>query len=352
MKLLLKNHWTQYGKVLDLAPYKFPGKPWLTKRWDVLLLLADGQKRLTVPPVFTLEGFMDSLVCSWPGSHKACIRCKLAGHSTSSCPVKNPKIRKVGALANPHQKINDARQDKNRTAEATPTSSSGSAPATTPATKATPATVAQPSLVIPATPAPATLLEVEFTVAIPATLVPPSTAATSEAGAAFSFGQVDTRGKGPEVQRIHTPPPLGQPDPDTPKKKNNSQHPQAEFKRGAKAETWVPSLEEISAYMEVHRLCEFCLQKGHSGQKCKNSKTRIPMGNVLNHPRFKDHYKWWVNERRSTKKPNRYTRCPECNELGHTEDECTAMVASTSSNIISSSFSWDPVPPEEVWSDS
>src|SRR5437016_10293988 len=44
-------------------------------------------------------------------NNKACIYCKLAGHSTSSCPVKNTKIKKVGALTNPHQK---ARQDKNR----------------------------------------------------------------------------------------------------------------------------------------------------------------------------------------------------------------------------------------------
>src|SRR5437016_11777959 len=244
MKELLKNHWTQYGQVLDLAPHMFPGKPWLTKRWDVLLQLAEGQKKLSAPPVFVLDSFMDTLVCSWPGSNKACLRCKCAGHSTSSCPAKNPKIKKVGALANPHQKIGDARQDKNRTAEVTPTSSSGIATATTSsATTATSATVAQPSLAIPATPAPATLPEVEFTVAIPATLVPPITAATSEAGGAFSFGQVDTRGKGPEVQRIHTPPPLSQPDPDTPKKGT---------KRAAKAETWTPTLQKISGFVEVH----------------------------------------------------------------------------------------------------
>src|SRR5437879_5795690 len=332
MRELLKNHWTQYGQVLDLAPHMFPGKPWLTKRWDVLLQLAEGQKKLSAPPVFVLDGFMDTLVCSWPGSNKACLRCKCAGHSTSSCPAKNPKIKKVGALANPHQKIGDARQDKNRTAEATPTSSSGIATATTSATLATPATVAQPSLAIPATPAPATLPEVEFTVAIPATLIPPIAAAASEAGAAFSFGQAETKGKGRTVERIHTPPPLDQPDPDTPKKRNDSDK-QAEFKRGAKAEKWVPSLAEISAYMEVHRLCEFCLQQGHRGQKCKNSKTRIPLGNVLTHPRFQNAYKWWVNERRNTKKINRYTRCPNCNNLGHTEEECTEMVVGTASKL-------------------
>src|SRR5438128_9235330 len=65
VKELLTNYWTQYGKVLDLAPHQFPGKPWLTKCWDVLLQLAEGQKTLSTPPVFILDGFMDTLVCSW-----------------------------------------------------------------------------------------------------------------------------------------------------------------------------------------------------------------------------------------------------------------------------------------------
>src|SRR5580765_1446789 len=39
----LGTYWTQYGKVLDLAPYKFPGKPWLLK---CLLQLNDGETTL------------------------------------------------------------------------------------------------------------------------------------------------------------------------------------------------------------------------------------------------------------------------------------------------------------------
>ena len=61
----LATHWAQYGKVLDLAPYKFPGKPWLLKRWDVLLQLNDGETKLKAPVVFNLEGFLDTMVCSW-----------------------------------------------------------------------------------------------------------------------------------------------------------------------------------------------------------------------------------------------------------------------------------------------
>ena len=58
----LGTYWTQYGKVLDLAPYKFPGKPWLLKCWDILLQLNDGETTLKALPVFLLEGYTDSLV--------------------------------------------------------------------------------------------------------------------------------------------------------------------------------------------------------------------------------------------------------------------------------------------------
>src|SRR5438128_7397365 len=150
---VLMTYWTQYGKVLDLAPYKFPGKPWLLKRWDILLQLNDGETTLKAPPVFLLEGYMDSLVSSWPRSPKACLRCKIAGHSTSSCPVTNPEIKKVGALANPHQKITTAGETKNRMAKATQGTTSATATSATPATIATPATMVQPSLAILTTPA-------------------------------------------------------------------------------------------------------------------------------------------------------------------------------------------------------
>src|SRR5438128_10205558 len=149
----LTTYWTQYSKVLDLAPYKFPGKPWLLKHWDILLQLNNGEKTLKALPVFHLDGYTDSLVASWPRSPKACLRCKIAGHSTSSCPVTNPEISKVGALANPHQKITAAGETKNRTAKATQGTTSATATSATPATIATPATMVQPSLAILTTPA-------------------------------------------------------------------------------------------------------------------------------------------------------------------------------------------------------
>src|SRR5438128_3861500 len=103
-------------------------------------------KDLKAPPVFNLFGYTETLISSWNSSKKACLHCKSTGHSSSSCPVKFPKNQKVGALANPHQKIGRVGQDKNSMAEVAPASTSGSAPATTQATPATvvpePATLA------------------------------------------------------------------------------------------------------------------------------------------------------------------------------------------------------------------
>src|SRR5438128_7556593 len=87
----LSTYWSQYGTVIDDAPYMFPGKPWLTKRWDVLLQLNERAKKLAAPPVFQIDGYTDTLVCSWSGAKKACLRCKCAGHSTSKCPANKPK---------------------------------------------------------------------------------------------------------------------------------------------------------------------------------------------------------------------------------------------------------------------
>src|SRR5438128_177442 len=149
LRAALANHWSTLGKVIDVQPYKFPGRPWLTKRWDLLLQLPDGMKDLKAPPVFNLFGYTETLISSWNGSKKACLHCKSAGHSSSSCPVKFPKNQKVGALANPHQKIGGVGQDKNSSAEVALASTSGSALATT---QATPATV-EPEQATQATPA-------------------------------------------------------------------------------------------------------------------------------------------------------------------------------------------------------
>ena len=65
LKQAIEQHWNQHGQVLDISPCKFPGKPWLTKCWDVLIQLRDGLKKLTAPVVFQLNGYDDTIVCSW-----------------------------------------------------------------------------------------------------------------------------------------------------------------------------------------------------------------------------------------------------------------------------------------------
>ena len=114
---------------------------------------------------------------------------------------------------------------------------------------------------------------------------------------------------------MYTPPPIGQPDPDTPKKGN---------KRGAKAETWVPTTDELIAYVTIHRLCRTCLKTGHASRKCTTSEVEIPYAQLASHPQFAEHMQRWIEERRNTKRPARYTQCPRCLDYGHLEEECTS----------------------------
>src|SRR5438128_6271943 len=197
---LLTAHWTQYGKVLGIAPYQFPGKPWLTKRWDILIMLNDGEKNLNAPSTFLLQGFQETVVCSWPRSQKACLRCKISSHSTSSCATfkNSKKSEKVGASANPLQKIGRSTQDKNSSTKGTQSSGSGTAPA-------------NPPVPVPS---------VTFNV-----VIPPVTPAPTVAQAAVTEGltlptlAASEQGNGSELQRQTTPPNTHKPtDPDMPRK--------------------------------------------------------------------------------------------------------------------------------------
>ena len=319
----LVEYWTQYGKVLDLAPYQFPGKPWLTKRWDILIQLKDGEKKLTAPTVFTVEGCPDTIVCSWPRSTKACLRCKVSGHSTSSCTANKPKTQKVGALANPHQKIGNVGQDKNRAAKATQSATTAAAPATSTATSASPATVATPN------PVPS----VAFTVALS-----PATSATTAATSGVSAGifsaptltpPVDVRGKGPE-QRTLTPPPLVLQDPDTPKKGN---------KRQAKNDDpWTPEYEALRHYVKSNKLCLICFVKGHMAFDCKKRKrqTAVALKDLPRVAAFRPLLEEWANSRRKKGIPWRFyderadgpyspPECTKCGQIGHTDLECASI---------------------------
>src|SRR5438128_10822416 len=123
LRQALVNYWSSFGQVMDAQPYKFPGKPWLTKRWDLLLQLPDGCKDLKAPPIYSLEGYADTIISSWNGAKKACLHCKTAGHSTSKCPLKKPGNQKVGESANPLQKIDSdghAQKRKEKGSEVSP----------------------------------------------------------------------------------------------------------------------------------------------------------------------------------------------------------------------------------------
>src|SRR5580765_2001475 len=171
----LVNYWSTLGKVIDAQPYQFPGRPWLTKRWDLLLQLPDGCKELKAPPVFTLHGYTDTIISSWNGSKKACLHCKSAGHSSSSCPVKSPKNQKVGASTNPPQMIGSVGQDRKGKSKGSEVSSGSAeklpASESTPKLVAKSAAVADPATVAQQIQAPSS----GFSVSVP----PPSTAAST-----------------------------------------------------------------------------------------------------------------------------------------------------------------------------
>src|SRR6185312_1634902 len=142
LKTKLEEHWCQFGRVVSIAPYKFPGKEWLTKRWDLVVQLKAEEKKLVAPTVFKVSE--QQVIASWPKSAKTCLGCKATGHSTSLCPRRNPKSKKVGESVNPLQKIGKGGQSqkgKEKESEVS-TGPSEKVKASTPATRTTPATTA------------------------------------------------------------------------------------------------------------------------------------------------------------------------------------------------------------------
>ena len=315
----LSTYWTQYGTVIDAAPYMFPGKPWLTKRWDVLLMLNEGTKKLDAPPVFKIDGYEDMLVCSWVGAKKACLRCKSAGHSTSKCSAGKPKNQKVGELANPLQKIDGVGQTQKRqkkgsdvspgNTEKTVASSSASASATQSATQASSATVAM-QITAPSG---------DFTVAMPlATPAPTDTAsvaAPTQSSASAGLTETWLRSKTPEptLQTL--------PDPDTPRKGN---------KRMSKGDEWNPTAEDIIRYTNLNRFCRKCGRDHVTSQCTIKAQGPAPLV-MLQAPAFMPLLERWASGRR---KKGMHWRpdegaliriCDHCDEIGHTIMECPEL---------------------------
>src|SRR5438128_399247 len=80
----LCSFWSQYGEVVALAPHTVKGLPLTTNRWDMVIKLSDIGASLSAPPFIDILGF--KAMASWPGSDKACPRCKTVGHDSCTCP--------------------------------------------------------------------------------------------------------------------------------------------------------------------------------------------------------------------------------------------------------------------------
>src|SRR5438128_2092761 len=68
----LRSFWATYGEVIAIALHTYKGTP------------LQAGKPLSATPFFDILGF--KVMASWPGSDKACPRCKLVGHDSHSCP--------------------------------------------------------------------------------------------------------------------------------------------------------------------------------------------------------------------------------------------------------------------------
>src|SRR5438128_2427188 len=322
----LVNYWSTLGKVIDAQPYKFPGRPWLTKRWDIILQLPDGIKSLKAPPIFRLHGYTDSLISSWNGAPKACLHCKIAGHSTSKCPTKKPGNQKVGESANPLPKIDSADRDrKGKTkgsevsqgyTKTSMASTSTSATATKPAIAATPATVAQP------TKAPSSGFTLEVS-------PPPTTAETSAVPTSSSASAGSEKERILVMPRTTTPPPTQSlPDPDMPRKGHKCM---------SKAEDWPLTKNVLYNYLERQLICVKCWTQGHSTYDCKSGLPVPNLEDIPRHPGFQPFLQRWMLGRKKRGSPWRLDHddvagnpgpeyCDRCEELGHTEETCPAIV--------------------------
>jgi hypothetical protein len=88
----LRKHWAPYGEVIAIAPHMYKGLTLQSNRWDMVLKVKAGTS-LSATPFFDCLGFQ--VMASWPGSEKACPRCKTAGHDSHTCPRRpTPKKSK------------------------------------------------------------------------------------------------------------------------------------------------------------------------------------------------------------------------------------------------------------------
>src|SRR5580765_2364186 len=80
----IRSLWSKHGEIVALAPHNVKGLPLSTNHWDMVLKLPAIGNTLTATPFFDILGF--KVLASWPGSDKACPRCKAVGHDSHACP--------------------------------------------------------------------------------------------------------------------------------------------------------------------------------------------------------------------------------------------------------------------------
>src|SRR5437016_5220751 len=80
----IRSLWSKHGEIVTLAPHTVKGLPLSTNRWDMVLKLPAVGNTLIATPFFDILGF--KVLASWPGSDKACPRCKAVGHDSRACP--------------------------------------------------------------------------------------------------------------------------------------------------------------------------------------------------------------------------------------------------------------------------
>src|SRR5438094_9691099 len=348
LRKAISKYWSTYGKVIDVKPYQFPGRPWLTKRWDLLLELNEGVKKLNVSPVFKIDGYTDTLISTWNGAKKACLRCLVASHSTSLCPVQNPNSQKVGESANPLQKIDGSAQVQKRKEKGAKVSpvisekqgaeSSTAAPAITSATLATPTTSATTDMEVDATAAQASTTPIPVaseqvgTTTTAIEVENPDYDTVNPASRDMIVGLAEMNIRGLNRAEYLSARPTGvcqglldlydnigsdyygslsaeqsspsvfqqtaSQDPDTPRKGR---------KRGAKEDIWTPSLKQLRDKLLQLRLCVGCWGKGHVITNCDKGKRGTlngkNMGQVLRHPKFKPILAAWSHQRRQEGMP-------------------------------------------------
>jgi len=63
LETVLHRHWESFGKVREIAPHRIPGRPWLTRCWDLVIEI-DPAATSSPPTIFKVFG--TKVLAWWP----------------------------------------------------------------------------------------------------------------------------------------------------------------------------------------------------------------------------------------------------------------------------------------------